>query len=153
MSLKLTAMGDWSWAVVVVAAFVLIVVGYWLAAQIIRAALTIPARSPLPVLLRYLSRFVGPWHLTGDAFFAADGADEVWVRRRRAALEHLADRLERTFGESAAWGSALRDSFSDLRFTDLSRVPFQFAREMRARFNVFSAVTESRGPWLKDAGG
>ena len=91
--------------------------------------------------------------MTGEAFFTADGVGAPWNARRRAALEHLSWRLSGTFGESAAWGAALRDSLSDLRFTDLSRVPFPFARVMRETFSLFSAVTESRGPWLKDLGG
>ena len=70
-------------------------------------------------------------HYRGDAFFSADGATGVLAARRRQGLERLAAVFDEQYGASAAFGSALRDGFSDLRFTDASRVPFPFARAMR----------------------
>jgi glutamate-1-semialdehyde 2,1-aminomutase len=52
-----------------------------------------------------------------------------------------------------AWGEAIRERFSDLRFTDANRVPFPFVRFMRERFNLCSVVTASDGPRLLDLDG
>ena len=51
------------------------------------------------------------------------------------------------------WGRALREGFSDLRFTDASRVPFPFARAMREKFELCTVVTASRGPYLQNLDG
>src|SRR5262245_55115949 len=124
MSLMLTAIDGWPWPAFVL---VILVLSPFIR-RFIREARTLPARALVPGLLRRASRFVGPFDLTGDAFFAADGAGAAIVTRRREALDQLSSRLTDQFADSAGWGRSLRDSLSDLRFTDLSRVPFPFAR-------------------------
>src|SRR5262249_41234907 len=92
-------------------------------------------------------------HYSEDDLLRADDAPRFWVDRRREGLECLAGRLNAQYAKSAGWGNALRDRFSDLRFTDVSRVPFLFARAGRERFNVCSVVTASSGTRLRDLDG
>jgi glutamate-1-semialdehyde 2,1-aminomutase len=115
--------------------------------------LTLRARAWAPPASRWLARWVRHLHYSEDRMLRADGAGPATVARRRRGLEHLTAGLRLRFSRSVAWGDALRDSFSDLRFTDANRVPFQFARVVRERLNVCSVVTESRGPRLKDLDG
>jgi glutamate-1-semialdehyde 2,1-aminomutase len=124
-------------------------IGLWLIARIatMRAAATTPAVS------RLLSRWVKTSEYLGDAFFRADGAPAKWVEQRKRALDRLAEYFRNHYGQSVAWGQAIRDSFSDLRFTDTNRVPFPFVRVMREKFNLCTVVTESQGPRLKDLDG
>jgi glutamate-1-semialdehyde 2,1-aminomutase len=68
-------------------------------------------------------------------------------------LAALSERLAAQFPRSNQWGESLRNGLSDLRFTDVSRVPFPFASAMRERFNVCSVVTASSGPHLKSLDG
>lgn len=124
-------------------------VAVWLSARFVtmRAAATTPAMS------RLLSRWVKTNDYLGDDFFRADGAAANWVERRKQAFEKLAEYFRVNSSQSLAWGQAIRESFSDLRFTDTNRVPFPFVRVMREKFNLSTVVTESNGPLLKDLDG
>src|SRR5215470_110093 len=120
------------------------------AATVIR---TLRARALTTTLSRQLAWWVRPRSYSDEEFFLADGADERTVARRRAGINRLAHLFETQHPRSAAWGDAIRNSLSDLRFTDTNRVPFPFARFMRERFSLCSVVTESKGPWLRDVDG
>jgi glutamate-1-semialdehyde 2,1-aminomutase len=139
---------------------------WWLIALVVCAGMAVLAAGRLatavstwrasaltPKLSRYLSRWVRARSYSDEHFFRADGAGEAWVERRKTGLDHLSRLLELRYPQSRAWGDAIRDSLSDLRFTDANRVPFPFARVMRERFNLCSVVTESKGPWLRDLDG
>ena len=137
--------------VLIVAAF--IVMAVWLCRRAITIGLTLRARAMTPAFARRLSRWVGTRHYTGDSFYAADGAGAGTVARRRAGLDRLAALLRVRHERSLAWSTGVRESFSDLRFTDANRVPFPFARVMRERFDLASVVTASNGPHLRDLDG
>ena len=115
-----------------------------------RFLLTLRARSFTPVFSRLLSGWVHTNDYMGLAFFQADGADTPVAIRRQQALEGLAAHFRHRHPQAIAWGNAIRDSFSDLRFTDAGRVPFPFVRVMREKFNLCSVVTASDGPNLRD---
>jgi glutamate-1-semialdehyde 2,1-aminomutase len=117
------------------------------------ALLTMRARSLMPLVLRLLSRRIRTFHYAGDRFFDADGAGEALIARRRQGLEQLSGALRTRYASSDAWSETLRESFSDLRFTDANRVPFPFAQVMRENFNLASVVTASDGPRLQHLDG
>ncbi|MCS6897226.1 MAG: hypothetical protein NZM29_04570, partial [Nitrospira sp.] len=117
------------------------------------ALTTLRARSFVPELSRRLAWWVKTYDYTGEAFFTADGADHATAAKRRQALDRLADHFREHHRQSIAWGSAVREGLSDLRFTDAGRVPFPFARVMRERFNLCSVVVASQGPMLQDMDG
>ncbi len=123
------------------------------ARRLVRALVTLNARSLTPTVSRTLSQWVKRNDYTGEDFFRADGADQPTVQRRREALARLAAHFQETYPQSLAWGDAIRDGLSDLRFTDAGRVPFPFARAMREQFNLCSVVTASEGPKLRDLDG
>src|SRR5262249_11099729 len=88
-----------------------------------------------------------------EEFWRADGAGDAGVDRRRRALHRLSVFLQAQHARSIEWGNAIREHFSDLRFTDANRVPFPFARVMSQKFNLCSVVTASRGPKLENLDG
>ena len=125
-----------------------------LAARRVTIALgTLRALSLTPALSRRLARWVRPRSYSDEQFFQADGVDPVTVSSRRRGLERLATTLHEQYPASRAWGTAIREGFSDLRFTDANRVPFPFARVMRERFDLYSVVTASDGPYLQTLDG
>ena len=139
---------------------VLVVLGLCLLAGVALAArrlvivlLTLRARALTPTLLRMLSRRVRTRYYSDAQFFRADGASEPLVERRRAGIERLAAFFRDQYPQSMAWGTQLRESFSDLRFTDANRVPFPFARYMHEHFNLAAVVTASDGPRLQHLDG
>ena len=121
--------------------------------RVVAIVTTMRARALAPAVLRQLSGWVKPYDYSDEAFFRADRAPEAWVSRRRAGLERLAAHFRERHPRSTAWGDAIREGFSDLRFTDANRVPFPFARYMRTHFNLAAVVTATDGPWVQDLDG
>jgi glutamate-1-semialdehyde 2,1-aminomutase len=119
----------------------------------VTAFLTWKALAVTPTLSRYLSRWVKARDYSDDEFMRADGAIDRWVQLRKLALNRLADAFQAQCAKSIAWGNEVRESFSDLRFTDANRVPFPFVRLMREKFDLCSVVTASNGPKLRDLDG
>ena len=121
--------------------------------QIITTVLTFRALALAPSVSRRLSGWVKSLDYPERDVWAADGAGERWVQRRKDAINRLAAYFQDHCAKSIAWGNNIRDSFSDLRFTDANRVPFPFMRTMREKFSLCSVVTESKGPRLRDLDG
>jgi len=123
------------------------------ARRVATALVTLRALSLTPALSRRLARWVRPRSYSDEQFFQADGVGPDAVADRRRGLERLGDSLREQYPASRAWGAAIREGFSDLRFTDANRVPFPFARVMRERFDLCSVVTASDGPYLQTLDG
>src|SRR5262245_44917492 len=117
--------------------------------RLIRTVTTLPALAWLPAFSRWLSNWVKSHDYNEEEFLRADGAGELWAKRRKQALDRLALFLRDQNQRSIAWANTIRESFSDLRFTDANRVPFPFMRVMREKFDLCSVVTASQGPKLK----
>ena len=139
-----------AWIVFVAAAGVPVAL---MAVRVVRSARTLPALALMPLVSRRLSRVVRGRVATEPEMLSADGAPERFVAQRRTGLDALAQRLQDQSRETAVWAESIRERFSDLRFTDASRVPFPFLGVMREKFNLCSVVTESRGPRLKNLDG
>jgi glutamate-1-semialdehyde 2,1-aminomutase len=120
---------------------------------LLTAVVTFRATAWVPLMSRRLSSWVSAHHYDREAVFAADGASDDLVSRRKRALDRLSDSLGSRFQQSAAWGDGIREGFSDLRFADANRVPFPFAPLMREKFNLTTVVTASDGPRLRDLDG
>ncbi len=111
------------------------------------------ARAWVPLLSRHLAGWVRARSYSDEEFFAADGATGSRIDRRRSGIDRLSAQVRSQHAQSVAWGEAIRERFSDLRFTDANRVPFPFMRFMREHFNLCSVVTASDGPRLLDLDG
>ncbi|MGH7963639.1 MAG: aminotransferase class III-fold pyridoxal phosphate-dependent enzyme [Candidatus Binatia bacterium] len=121
--------------------------------KLITALVTLRALALTPTLSRRLSKWVKSRDYSDEEFLRADGVGERWMIVRKQALEQLAGYFQAQCPKSIAWGKEIRESFSDLRFTDANRVPFPFMRVMREKFNLCSVVTASDGPKLRDLDG
>ena len=121
--------------------------------KLVTALLTWRAVALMPVLSRRLSKWVKSYDYVDEAFLRADGAGEPWIELRQKAIDRLAMFFQTQYARSMAWGNDIRESFSDLRFTDANRVPFPFMRVMREKLNLCSVVTASQGPRLHDLDG
>src|SRR5271166_106888 len=121
--------------------------------KITTALLTLKALALAPTLSRRLSEWVKSLDYSDREILGADGAGDLWIQRRKEAIDRLAGFFQAHCAKSIAWGNEIRGSFSDLRFTDANRVPFPFLRMMREKFNLCSVATESNGPKLHDLDG
>src|SRR6266851_5447927 len=115
--------------------------------------LTLRAVALAPMISRRVSNWVKARDYSDEEFLRADGAGSRWIELRQRAIDRLAGVLQARGPKSIAWGNEIRESFSDLRFTDANRVPFPFMRLMREKFNLCSVVTASDGPKLRDLDG
>jgi glutamate-1-semialdehyde 2,1-aminomutase len=150
----------WAYVIGITAGYWPILVGFALVfiakvvgSRVIGAVLTLRATAMTPRFSRRLSRWVKSSDYSAEEFLRADGASAPWAEVRRQALDRLAGFFRTHFAKSIAWGDGIRESFSDLRFTDANRVPFPFMRTMRDKFSVCSVVTASDGPRLRDLDG
>ena len=123
------------------------------ARKLTKTILTFRALALTPPLSRIFANWVKARSYSEEEFLRADGAGDQWVKLRRQALDGLAALLRTHGAKSIAWADEIRESFSDLRFTDANRVPFPFMRVMRDKFTVSSVVTASTGPHLRDLDG
>jgi len=139
----------WLLAAILVGAMLMISAGR----RLFRLAMTLPAAALLPEFSRWLSNWVKSNDYSEEEFLRADGAEERWVKERKQALERFAVFVRGQNQRSITWANAIRDGFSDLRFTDANRVPFPFMRVMREKFDLCSVVTASQGPRLRTLDG
>jgi glutamate-1-semialdehyde 2,1-aminomutase len=121
--------------------------------KITTTLITLRALALAPTLSRRVSEWVKSLDYSEHEAWGADGAGEECIQRRKDAIDRLAAFFRSHCAKSIAWGNDIRDSFSDLRFTDANRVPFPFMRMMREKFSLCSVVTESKGPKLRDLDG
>ncbi|MGB7950218.1 MAG: aminotransferase class III-fold pyridoxal phosphate-dependent enzyme, partial [Candidatus Binatia bacterium] len=148
-SCQFTAADGWLLAGLFVMALLIV----YAARKLIKGILTLRALALMPTFSRRLSNWVKARDYSEEEFLRADGAGASWVERRKKALDRLASCLQEQQAQSIVWAKALRESFSDLRFTDANRVPFPFVRVMREKFNLCSVVTASQGPKLQHLDG
>lgn len=125
------------------------------------ALVTLRAMAWTPTLARRLSTWVKSRAYSDEEFFRADGAEGHWIELRKKAIDRLAVLFQGQYVQSIAWGNEIRESFSDLRFTDANRVPFPFVRLMREnstcarwsrrRMAPNCATSMATGPWMSAA--
>jgi glutamate-1-semialdehyde 2,1-aminomutase len=151
--LGLNAAGPWTSAEVLVGLLLLALLASLAARKFATMLLTLRAVALAPTVSRRLSEWVKSLDYSDREVLGADGAGELWVQRRKEAIDRLAGFFQKHSAKSIAWGNEVRGSFSDLRFTDANRVPFPFMRMMRDKFSLCSVVTASNGPKLSDLDG
>jgi glutamate-1-semialdehyde 2,1-aminomutase len=134
-------------------ALLLLALAALLGRRVVATVLTLRASALTPRMSRLLALWLRPTNHSPAEFLRADGAGEPWAEIRRQAITRLAGFFQTRYAKSIAWGNGIRQSFSDLRFTDANRVPFPFAQFMREHFSVCSVVTASAGPQLRDLDG
>jgi glutamate-1-semialdehyde 2,1-aminomutase len=151
--LGLTAATPWRSSLIVLGLLSIVLLVSLAFRKITTALLTLRALALAPTLSRRVSNWVKALNYSEHDVWGADGAGDPWVQRRKAAIERLSGFFQANSAKSIAWGNDIRNSFSDLRFTDTNRVPFPFVRTVREKFSLCSVVTESKGPRLRDLDG
>ena len=152
-SLGLSAAAPLRNAEALLAVLILALLASLVVRKLLNTLLTLRATAFAPTLSRRLSDWVKSLSYSEQDVWGADGAGEGFVRLRQDAINRLAGFFRSQSAKSIAWGNDIRESFSDLRFTDANRVPFPFMQVMREKFSLCSVVTESKGPRLRDLDG
>lgn len=87
------------------------------------------------------------------AFFRSDDPDETVALRRENGFARLAELYRTRFARTRAETDAVRDGLSDLQFTGLYRVPFQYAGHVRAHLGAGAFAAASEGVTVTDLDG
>jgi len=102
---------------------------------------------------RLMARLVPYYAYDADEFFQVDDAPPDIVAKRRAGFQRLAALYASRYPKTRSMTAELRDSLSDLQFTSIYRVPFQFSAHVRDHLGTGSIVTEASGVTLTDLDG
>jgi glutamate-1-semialdehyde 2,1-aminomutase len=95
-----------------------------------------------------------PFYEYGEArFFAADGAPDEVAARRREDFERLAALYRTRYARTLELTADVTDLISDLQFTELYRVPFQFSRHLRRHLPVGAFLESAAGVTTTDLDG
>ena len=86
-------------------------------------------------------------------FFRSDAAPDEIASRRRDGFMRLASLYRERFAETRRLTVEVRESLSDLQFTDAYRVPFQYSRIVREHLRAGSFLRSSQGVTLTDLDG
>jgi glutamate-1-semialdehyde 2,1-aminomutase len=131
------------------------------------AALTLPAlkqrlelsKAKHPSLnghSRMARRVAGliPYYAYDDVrFFRSDGAPDEVAARRRVGFARLSEFYRERYARTAALTAEAREGISDLQFTSLYRVPFQYRQLVRLHLPVGAFLQSSSGVTVTDLDG
>ena len=100
-----------------------------------------------------LAKLIPFYEFGEDRFFCSDGAPPEIAKRRQMAFEALARDYEHRFANTIALKAEIKDTISDLQFTDAYRVPYQYSRLVRERLGGGPLLRSSHGVMLTDVDG
>ena len=86
-------------------------------------------------------------------FFCCDAAPQAVADQRREGFTRLSQLYRERFPRSAALTAQARDGLSDLQFTTVYRVPFQFSRRIRDSLPAGSFLQSAQGVTVTDLDG
>jgi glutamate-1-semialdehyde 2,1-aminomutase len=118
-----------------------------------RLALSRAKHRSLGGHVRMAKRIAGqiPFYEYGpDRFFRADGAPDDVAARRESGFERLGALYAERFARTVALTREAREGLSDLQFTGVYRVPFQFSRRVRETLGTGAFLSRSEGPCVYD---
>lgn len=104
-------------------------------------------------MAKRIARAIPAYAYDSRQFFRADDAPEGVAQAREAAFARLSDLFRTRFAKSRAETEAVRPGLSDLQFTGLYRVPFQFAEPVRKNLGAGAFMAASTGVTITDLDG
>jgi glutamate-1-semialdehyde 2,1-aminomutase len=102
---------------------------------------------------RRVASLIPFYEFSEEQFFRSDGAPAEIADRRREGFMRLARLYGERFVETRRLTAEAREGLSDLQFTDLYRVPFQYSRIVREHLQAGSFLQCSEGVMLTDLDG
>src|SRR5271169_398868 len=104
-------------------------------------------------IARRLAALVPFYEYDEARFFCSDGAPADIAETRRAGLERLSALYKARFAETIRRTEEAASSISDLQFTDVYRVPFQYSRHVRKHLPSAAFLQSSAGVVVTDLDG
>ncbi len=104
-------------------------------------------------MARRIASLVPFYEYEGDRFFRCDDAPGDVIAARKVGFERLSALYRERFAETVRQTSEIRDTISDLQFTDVYRVPFQFSRVVQRNLQAGALLQSSSGVTVTDLDG
>jgi glutamate-1-semialdehyde 2,1-aminomutase len=104
-------------------------------------------------IARKMASLVPFYEFDQEQFFRSDNAPHDICHRRRAGFARLSQTYKHDFAQTRRLTQEIKDSISDLQFTDAYRVPFQYSRMVREHLGGGSMLKSSDGVMLTDLDG
>lgn len=104
-------------------------------------------------MARRVARLIPHYAYSERAFFRSDDPNEAVALRREAGFARLSALYRTRFAKTRAETEGVRDGLSDLQFTGLYRVPFQYAGHVRAHLGAGAFAATSEGVTVTDLDG
>jgi glutamate-1-semialdehyde 2,1-aminomutase len=104
-------------------------------------------------MARTIAALVPFYEYDEAGFFRSDEPPEDTVARRRAGFTRLSQLYRERYARTIALTSEVKDTISDLQFTDAYRVPFQYSRFVRRHLPAGAFVQSSSGVTVTDLDG
>ncbi len=104
-------------------------------------------------MARRIARQIPAYAYDSRQFFRADDPPETVAQAREAAFTRLSDLFRTRYAKSRAETEGVRSGLSDLQFTGLYRVPFQFAEPVRRNLGAGAFMAASDGVTITDLDG
>jgi glutamate-1-semialdehyde 2,1-aminomutase len=96
-------------------------------------------------IARRVAALVPFYQYEATRFFAADGAPDDVAARRRTDFERLAELYRTRYARTLELTAEVTGLISDLQFTELYRVPFQFSRYVLRHLPVGAFLESAAG--------
>src|SRR5262249_51094032 len=104
-------------------------------------------------MARRIASLIPFYEYDESRFFNSDDAPHEIAGRRRAGFARLARLYEERFPKTRLATAKVKDCISDVQFTDVFRVPFQYSRIVREQLRAGTFVESSSGVTLTDLDG
>jgi len=129
----------------------------WLLAKVKRRLELSMAKHPSLTgharMSRRIASLIPFYEYDESRFFNSDDAPHEVAERRRAGFARLARLYEERFPKTRLATAKVQGSISDVQFTDVYRVPFQYSRIVREKLRAGTFVESSSGVTLTDLDG
>lgn len=102
---------------------------------------------------RRVAKWIPFFSYEGEHFFSSDDAPIDVVKQRSDGFNRLSENLKRYAPKSTALYASLEESVSDVKFTNLYRVPYPYRNYIAQHIKSASIVTSSSGVMLEDLDG
>jgi len=102
---------------------------------------------------RFVAKLVPFYEHREERFFSSDGAPDEIAGRRRSGFQRLSALYRERFAKTRALTAEVESGLSDLQFTGVYRVPFQYSRFVKRHLGAGSFLASSGGVEVTDLDG
>ena len=106
-----------------------------------------------PRMAKRVARLIRFYEYDADRFFRADNAPGDVAEKRRRGFARLGELYRARYAKTIALTQSAREGLSDLQFTGIYRVPFQFSRHVRENLPTGAFLQSSCGVTVTDIDG